>query len=120
MDLDHLASRVLRAEGRRGAHARIVFVGPLRMRQLNAQYRGINRPTDVLSFEGDEKKYVGEVVVCRSYIRNQARENGVPYAEELTRMTVHGLLHLLGYDHERARDAREMFARQERYVQKFV
>lgn len=121
MELKRLAWRVMRAEGEGQCVVRVVFVGPTRMAQLNLKYRGAHGATDVLSFSAHgEHTYLGEVLLCRSYLRRQARANCVPYEEELSRMTIHGVLHLLGYDHERASDARVMFVKQEQYLKKFV
>jgi rRNA maturation RNase YbeY len=77
------------------------------MRALNAYYRGIERPTDVLSFSMSEGNgpapgtVLGDIVICVPKALSQSKEYGVPFSEELLRLLVHGLLHLLGYDHER-------------------
>ncbi len=120
--LQRAAASVLRKEGRGGLRVQIVFVGPTEIQRLNRVYRKKNYVTDVLSFrELDEGPfadvdYLGEIVLCRSKIRTQAREYEVSYREELLRMTVHGTLHLLGYDHIKPRDARVMLPRQEAYL----
>ena len=96
------------------------------MRLLNARERGIDRVTDVLSFpamdltrgapilsdeHGEEideegRLFLGSVVVCEERAREQAKEYGHSYARELTYLTVHGILHCLGYDHETEEDKR--------------
>lgn len=91
------------------------------MKELNRKYRGKNRPTDVLSFsrlEGGPPAGpvvdVGDIVLCPSVIRIQAREFGVPYHEELARMLIHGVLHIFGFDHERSKaEATRMLRLQE-------
>lgn len=98
------------------------MVGQHRMRSLNRQYRGVDAPTDVLSFEaGDEwwgdAPELGDIFLCQPYILAQAKRFDVSAKEEMTRMLIHGMLHLLGYDHDSDTHAADMFGRQERYVQ---
>jgi probable rRNA maturation factor len=82
------------------------------MKILNGQYRGIDRTTDVLSFpqedsfpfrESDPESDIilGDIVINLHKAERQAKENGLSFHEELKRLLVHGLLHLLGYDHEK-------------------
>lgn len=94
------------------------------MRELNREHRGIPKTTDVLSFplfEGDEPlpsfpgqpRLLGDVVLCLERIDRQARERSWDFEDELIFCLVHGVLHLLGYDHEtNDEDARKMYARQ--------
>jgi len=89
------------------------------MRGLNAAYRGKDKPTDVLSFELDERPdpsgppLLGDVVISVDTAARQAAARGVPLDAEVRLLLVHGILHLLGYDHERsASEARRMFALQ--------
>jgi probable rRNA maturation factor len=79
----------------------VALVSDARVRQLNARYRGKDAPTDVLSFAGDEPGFLGEVVIASGVARRQARRAGHPVQVELRILGLHGLLHLLGYDHER-------------------
>jgi len=91
---------------------------------LNRQHRGIDRTTDVLSFPQYEeniqnpalniKNYaVGDIVINLHKAKRQAAENGVTLNDELKRLMIHGLLHLLGYDHEKnARDGKKMLAKE--------
>jgi probable rRNA maturation factor len=83
--------------------------------RLNREYRRIDAPTDVLSFadDGDAPgfvippgmpKYIGDVAISWQHVEQQAREYGHSERRELAFLTVHGLLHLLGYDHERGPD----------------
>jgi probable rRNA maturation factor len=71
-----------------------------RVQQLNARYRAKNHPTDVLSFAAEEPGLLGEVVIASGVARRQARRAGHPVQVELRVLALHGLLHLLGYDHE--------------------
>jgi probable rRNA maturation factor len=79
------------------------FTGDRAVRRLNRLYRGNDRPTDVLSFAGEDGpdgRHLGDVVVSVPTARRQAREHGHPVERELRRLVLHGVLHCLGHDHE--------------------
>lgn len=93
------------------------------LRELNLRFRGISRPTDVLSFADDTKgpfsggaagfpRYLGDVVISLDRARAQAAEVGGTLEDELRVLTVHGVLHLLGYDHEEHLDKERMWTQQ--------
>jgi len=118
--LRSLALALLEAEGVDGPWALgIAFVGEGEMRALNAEHRGLDEDTDVLAFplDGREElplgleRQLGDVVVCSAQAVRQAGEAGVAPLEEMRTLVVHGLLHLLGHDHEI--DAGEMLVRQD-------
>lgn len=95
------------------AELSILFVGDRRMTQLNATYRGIHKSTDVLSFEArlpvDDGRVLGDVVINTHRAALQAKMAGIGFYDEIYRLLIHGILHLLGYDHEGSRhDARIM------------
>jgi len=98
----------------------IALVDEDEMAHLNNQYRGIDGPTDVLSFgcddpcpaPGDEPITLGDVVIAPAVAERQAAELGHSVERELDVLLVHGVLHLLGYDHEAADDAGAMAARE--------
>jgi probable rRNA maturation factor len=78
----------------------IALVGDAAMRRLNRRYAGNGRATDVLSFPCDGAEGVlGDIAIATGVARRQARDAGHPYAQELRVLALHGLLHLLGYDH---------------------
>jgi len=79
----------------------IALVPDARVRALNKQFRGLDTATDVLSFPAEEPGYLGDVVIAVGVARRQARAAGHGLATELRVLALHGLLHLLGYDHER-------------------
>src|SRR5580765_5164758 len=79
----------------------VAIVSDARARALNRQYRRKDKATDVLSFPSDERGYLGDVVIAAGVAARQAREGGHTLATELRVLALHGLLHLLGYDHER-------------------
>ncbi len=91
------------------------------IQEINKQWRGKDKPTDVLSFPIGEKppgyKYtvLGDVIISLPYAKNQAKEIDITYKEEVLRLLTHGILHLLGYDHETSEeDAKVMFALQDK------
>jgi probable rRNA maturation factor len=110
------ARAYLRALGREDAELSILLVGDRRIRALNRQWRGKDAATDVLSFPLSDPPGIGtllgDVVISLDTAARRAREEGHPVARELERYLAHGLLHLLGYDHERPGDARRMAARE--------
>ncbi len=87
------------------------------MRALHARYLGGRRTTDVLSFVYDDAvSKEGEVVVCLDQARRQAPEYGATYSEEVARLVMHGVLHLLGYDDHRPKLRAVMKEREDTYV----
>ena len=79
----------------------VAIVSDARVRALNRQYRKKDTPTDVLSFPARERGFLGDVVIASGVAARQAREAGHSLAIEVRVLALHGLLHLLGYDHER-------------------
>ncbi|MCC7290275.1 rRNA maturation RNase YbeY [bacterium] len=75
----------------------IIFVDLKKITRLNNEYRKLNEPTDVLSFNYDTKELLGEVYVCIEYIKANSAE--IRLEEEVIRLILHGILHLYGYDH---------------------
>jgi probable rRNA maturation factor len=93
-----------------GKELGLIFVDEREMARLNLQYRKKKGTTDILSFEPLEEGSLGELVICPQVIRRQALEHGLLLREELGYMVIHGVLHLLGYDHEKnAKQAKIMF-----------
>jgi len=98
----------------------VALVDDDEMTHLNEQYRGIVGPTDVLSFgcddpcpaASDEPIAIGDVIIAPDVARRQAAELGTTVEDELDLLLVHGILHLLGYDHESDADATAMQARE--------
>jgi probable rRNA maturation factor len=110
---------VLQAE-RRKALISVTFLGRDSMRRLNAEHKGHDRPTDVLTFRlaAPDGQTIGDVYICPWVARREARALGIPLRQELIRLVVHGTLHALGQDHPegRERTRSSMWRRQERYV----
>jgi probable rRNA maturation factor len=119
--------RLLEALACQSCDLGVLITDDARMRRLNARYRGIDRPTDVLAFAmregplaGLHPQVLGDVVLSAETALRQARARRHSLAEELTRLLIHGTLHLLGYDHEVSpADARLMRAK-ERELWKLV
>lgn len=87
-------------------HVVIRFVDENEMRLLNQEWRGKDSPTDVLSFpsgivDPEGRKHIGDIALCHALARRQARRRGHGAFRELALLSLHGLLHLLGYDHEK-------------------
>ncbi len=112
-----IARQVLSREGAKKDLA-IVFLKEKEIQQLNRRYRHKNQPTDVLAFESKEKaNYLGEVVICLDWVRKNAKTMKISFELEWARVLIHGVLHLLGYDHEKGRaKAEKMFKVQEKYL----
>jgi probable rRNA maturation factor len=88
----------------------VVFVTSAKMKKLNSQFRGKNKHTDILSFAPIEPSSLGELVLCLPVLKKQAKEHKLSTNHEIGYMLIHGILHLLGYDHETsAKDAKLMF-----------
>ncbi len=101
----------------RGGELGIRVVGSAESRALNLRYRGKPAPTNVLSFpmpagRGQAHAIIGDIVVCAPLVAREAREQGKALRAHWAHMVIHGTLHLLGFDHERATDARRMEGRE--------
>ena len=106
------------------AEVSLMLVDDKRIHSLNQEYRGVDRPTDVLSFalqedmeeEPDavfEDDMLGDIVISAERAREQAEEYGHSFEREIVYLAVHGTLHLLGYDHEEEKDKQEMRSKEE-------
>lgn len=114
------ARRILLEMGFVKAEFSLAVVDDAEMRLLNATYRRINEPTDVLAFAMTEGRFsginpqlLGDVVISAETAAYRAQRDGRPLREELNALLIHGILHLIGYDHERSpADARIMRAKE--------
>ena len=110
--------------------ASVIFVNPEEIHEINKTYRGIDRPTDVISFalidsEDDyemmeDDNELGDIFINVEAIRNQAKEYGHSLRREVCFLFTHGLLHLLGYDHMEEDEEKEMFALQDVILDEIV
>jgi probable rRNA maturation factor len=108
------AQRLLRQLGESDAGLSVSFVDDAAIRELNREYRGKDRPTDVLSFtlDGDAhvgvERLLGDIVISVETARRQAAQYGAPLRDEVYRLLIHGLLHLKGHDHQESAERRIM------------
>ncbi len=114
--LRRAAETVLRGEAVTKATVRIILCADEEIHELNRRYLQHDYPTDVLTFVLEDAPLEVELYIGVQQAYRQAQEYGVPVEEELVRLTVHGLLHALGYDDQTPAQQREMVARQENYV----
>jgi len=114
--LEKVARRILKGEKKERTYQSlsIAFVEPKRIKEINKKYRGRNKITDVLSFAesnisgiksraSSSKKptSLGEIVICPQKVKKNAKKYGLSFRDELILILIHGILHLLGYDHEK-------------------
>lgn len=122
--LEDTIKNALKEEKVKNANFSIVFVDEEKIQELNKKYRGIDKVTDVISFafEDNEKviynnmRFLGEIYICIPRMKEQAVMYGHSEERELAFLTVHGLLHLLGYDHQTKDEEEVMFGLQEKIL----
>lgn len=123
--LNDVIAKTLESEKVTGAVFSIIFVNLEEIHELNKEYRGIDRPTDVISFaledsddfEVDGLRVLGDIYICIDRMKEQAKEYGHSQMRELSFLTCHGLLHLLGYDHMEKEEEKIMFDKQDKILE---
>jgi probable rRNA maturation factor len=128
-----IAQTVLKAEGVAPPYeVSLVFTDSEKVKQLNRDYRGVDKPTDVLAFymlpqKGADSSFalppdgvtrLGEVIISYPQAAEQAKEQGHSPQRELALLVIHGILHLLGYDHEEPEEESKMRARERELLEK--
>ncbi|MBO8136711.1 MAG: rRNA maturation RNase YbeY [Desulfotomaculum sp.] len=123
---EKVIEKALALHERSGAEVSLVFVDDAYIHQLNRTYRGVDKPTDVLSFameEGEEipeaedsRQLMGDIIISLQTAQSQAREYGHSMVREIAFLSVHGALHLLGYDHQGEEDTQVMRQMEERIL----
>lgn len=119
--LNGVIESTLKHEKVKNAILSIVFVNDEEIRRINKEYRGIDKVTDVISFAFEDNlkilynkmRVLGDIYICIPRMLEQAKDYGHSEKRELSFLTVHGLLHLLGYDHMNKDEEEKMFALQE-------
>jgi probable rRNA maturation factor len=107
-------SEAVAVQSTSGSELAIVLTDDSAIRQLNRLWRGVDAPTNVLSFpaatkqDADEPAHLGDIVLAYETIAREAGDESKPLAHHVAHLVVHGYLHLLGFDHERNADAEEM------------
>lgn len=106
------AEAALAIGGNPKAEMALVLAGSRKLAELNHQFAGKNKPTDVLAFPAQKNHvpHVGDVVLARPILVNQAKRAGLPLFAHLAHLAAHGTLHLLGYDHHQPKQAQQMHA----------
>ena len=105
----------------------VIIVDEEKIHELNREYRGIDRSTDVITFALEDNedivyedfRLLGDIYICLEKVYSQAEEYGHSVLRELSFLTIHGFLHLLGYDHMNEEDEKVMFKRQEEILNGF-
>jgi probable rRNA maturation factor len=129
--LEKIIKRILKEEGiKKDYTLEVVLLGQRKMRSINKRYMGTNRVTDVLSFPflevakttkkdlqfiepKETEKSLGEILLCPSKIKRNAKKFKKGFKEELTLVFIHGILHLLGYDHKNKEMTKRMRRKEE-------
>jgi len=101
------------------AHLVLRFVGLQEGKSLNRQFRGRNRPTNVLTFDYGEPIVTADVVICMPVVRAEATAQGKAERDHLAHLVVHGVLHAQGHDHEEDGEAERMEAREAAILRRF-
>jgi probable rRNA maturation factor len=129
--LRRFATQVLKAEGLDAAtEMAVILVSPAQIAEYNREFMDREGPTDVLAFPLQDLEpgrvpprianqpplSLGDVFLCPAEVRRHAAAEGVPFEDYLYLLTVHGILHLLGYDHEQPDDAQAMRLQEERVL----
>jgi len=118
-DVRRTAAAVVRTEGRRHADLRLVFTNDTRMRTLNTRWLGHRRTTDVLTFPFEDRSaemLEGEIYVNLDQARRQAARERVSERSEISRLVIHGVLHLLGYDDASPSQKKVMSGKEDEYL----
>lgn len=140
--IEQVALYTLERERKIDLSCSVLCVSPATIRQYNIEYRKEDYVPDVLSFCNNEKNiarnifqnifynqidhqenlhcYIGDMIICLSQITQQAIENSIEVLEELTRVIIHGILHLLGHTHFSYKECEPMLCRQEQLVYEFI
>jgi probable rRNA maturation factor len=121
-----LVEAVLSAEGKQGpVNLSVVITGDSRLQDLNREYLGIDQPTDVLAFPSGEidpdtgHLYLGDVLISYPQAERQAAAGGQQLEDELRLLVVHGVLHLLGFDHADPQERQRMWTVQDAILASF-
>jgi probable rRNA maturation factor len=106
--LEAAATLALKQQKKPKANLTLLLADDTRLKELNRTFRGKNKPTNVLSFPSGERGYLGDVALAYGVTAREAKSGKKTLADHASHLVVHGVLHLLGYDHETDRDAKAM------------
>lgn len=112
------AMAAFRAKDIKNKELSIAFVDENKIRELNRIYRKLDRATDVLSFESGDGDLLGEIAISpQAVLKRSGEEN---FEKDLARVLIHGILHLLGYDHNKKKNRGEMREEEEKIILKII
>lgn len=124
--LNKLLEFTLEKEKLTNVEFNVIFVDEKTIQDINKNYRNIDAVTDVISFALEDSKIIeldhrllGDIYICIERAKEQAIEYNHSFLRELSFLTIHGLLHLLGYDHMEEKEEKEMFDKQEEILNEF-
>ena len=124
--LYQLLEFALKREKLENVEFNVIFVDSETIHEINKTYRNVDRVTDVISFALEDNKTIeldhrllGDIYICVERAEEQAKEYGHSFLRELSFLTIHGLLHLLGYDHMEPEEEKVMFEKQEAILNEF-
>ena len=124
--LNGLLEYALKYEKVDNSEFNIIFVDSNKIHEINREYRGVDRVTDVISFALEDNmdikldhRLLGDIYICVERAHEQSIEYGHSFLREICFLSVHGLLHLLGYDHMEKEDEKIMFGKQEDILEKY-
>lgn len=126
-ELKDFLDKVCKDEGLDNGEFNVIIVSKEKIQELNKEYRNIDMVTDVISFaledddtfKLDDYRVLGDIYICIDRAREQALEYGHSFKRELSFLAIHGLLHLLGYDHMEEEEEKVMFAKQEEVLNRY-
>lgn len=120
-EINKVLECAIKIENVKNVEFNVIIVDNERIHQINKEYRGIDRPTDVISFALEDNtdfpdldcRILGDIYISLDKVYEQSKLYGHSFLRELAFLSVHGFLHLLGYDHMNLEDEKKMFSRQE-------
>lgn len=126
-ELKELLYNICKDEALNEGEFNIIIVDNNKIQELNKEYRNIDTVTDVISFaledddtyKLDNYRMLGDIYICVDKVHSQAEEYGHSFKRELSFLAVHGLLHLLGYDHMEEKEEKIMFGKQEEVLSRY-
>lgn len=120
--LKALVNKIARLSGIKKGTLSLSFVGEKKIRDINKEFRGIDKPTNVISFPfmdyAGEEFIIGDIVICLSVAKEQAKKEGNDFHQYIAFLIIHGFLHLLGFDHIREEDRIVMEKKEEEIFRK--
>lgn len=114
--LESIVRKVLKGEKVK-KNIEVAFVKEKEIKALNKKYRRKDKATDVLSF-GTVDDVLPQIVICIEIVKKNAKEDKIPFKQELSKVLIHGILHLVGMNHIKTKEAEEMLQKQNKYLSK--